>query len=155
MPRKFNSDWIERNVYYQEFTGEIGSEKCKHFKQYERPVIVCLCGSTRFMQEFYDANMRESLAGNIVLSVGMSSKGDCKPTEEQKVLLDALHFRKIELADAILVLNRDGYVGSSTRNEINHAKRCGKTIRWLEPNKIPPEFTPSSGSDTDPDIHGY
>ncbi len=70
-----------------------------------KPTVVCLCGSTRFMQEFYDANMRETLAGKIVLSVGMSSKGDCRPTEEQKIALDVLHKQKIDLADEILVLD--------------------------------------------------
>lgn len=69
------------------------------------PKIVCLCGSTKFMEAFYDANMRETLAGRIVLSVGMSSKGDCKPNEEQKRGLDELHLRKIDLADEVLILN--------------------------------------------------
>jgi hypothetical protein len=97
------------------------------------PEIVCLCGSTRFMKEFYDANMRETLAGRIVLTVGMSSNGDCKPTEEQKISLDKLHKRKIDLADSVLVLNVGGYIGDSTRSEIAHAKATGKPIRFLEP----------------------
>lgn len=99
------------------------------------PKIVCLCGSTRFMEEFYDANMRETLAGNVVLTVGMSSKGDCKPTDEQKVALDALHKLKIDLADEILVLNVGGYVGESTRSEIAYAVSRGKPVRWLEPDR--------------------
>lgn len=97
------------------------------------PVVVCLCGSTRFMKEFYDANMRETLAGRIVLTVGMSSHGDCKPTEEQKLMLDALHFRKIEMADEVLILNVGGYIGESTHNELGHATLLGKKVRYLEP----------------------
>lgn len=104
-----------------------------HYEQYERPVIVCLCGSTRFMNEFYEANMRETLAGKIVLTVGMSSKGDCKPTDEQKVALDELHKRKIDLADEVLILNVGGYIGDSTRSELEYARKCGKTVRFLEP----------------------
>jgi hypothetical protein len=77
--------------------------------------VVCLCGSTRFMQAFYDANMRETLAGRVVLTVGMSSKGDCRPTEEQKKALDELHLDKIDMADEILVLNV-----------------AGKKVRYLE-----------------------
>lgn len=100
-----------------------------------RPRIVCLCGSTRFMKEFYDANMRETLAGKIVLTVGMSSHGDCKPNEEQKIALDELHKRKIDLADEILVLNVGGYVGDSTRSEIEYAAKRYRGIRWLEPDK--------------------
>lgn len=104
------------------------------------PTIVCLCGSTRFYKEFQKANYDETGKGNIVLSVGfyMHSANDAHGedwgcTPEMKIALDALHFRKIELADEIFVLNVGGYVGESTRNEINHATRLGKPIRWLEP----------------------
>ena len=101
--------------------------------EHPRPTIVCLCGSTRFMQEFYDANMRETLDGKIVLTVGMSSKGDCKPTDEQKVALDELHKRKIDLADEVLILNVGGYIGDSTRSELEYAQKHGKRIRFLNP----------------------
>jgi hypothetical protein len=96
------------------------------------PVVVTLCGSTRFMRAFYDANMRETLAGKIVLTVGMSSHGDYHPTEEQKAALDELHKRKIDLADEILVLNVGGYIGESTRSEIAYAWAAGKPVRYLE-----------------------
>ena len=81
------------------------------------------------------------MAGRVVLSVGFymhasedahGEKWGCTP--EQKIALDALHFRKIELADEILVINVGDYVGESTQNEIDHAKSLGKPIRWLEPH---------------------
>jgi hypothetical protein len=110
----------------------------KHMLQ-DTPRIVCLCGSTRFYKEFQRANYDETGAGNIVLSVGfyMHSANDAHGedwgcTPEMKVKLDRLHFRKIELADEVLVLNVGGYIGESTRNEINHATRLGKPIRYLE-----------------------
>lgn len=131
--RKYNSDWIDRNDYLEKL--EDVEDNHPHYVQYYRPVIVCLCGSTRFMKEFYDANMRETLDGKIVLTVGMSSHGDCKPTSEQKVLLDKLHFRKIDLCDEILVLNVGGYIGESTKNELEYARKNGKTIRYLEEPK--------------------
>lgn len=103
------------------------------------PRIVCLCGSTRFYKEFQRANHDETGKGNIVLSVGfyMHSAADAHGedwgcTPEMKVKLDALHFRKIELADEILVINVGGYIGKSTRSEINYAKSLRKPIRWLE-----------------------
>lgn len=108
------------------------------------PKIVCLCGSTRFYEYFQRANYEETMAGRIVLSVGFyphaqqQAHGEhlgCTP--EQKIGLDALHFRKIELADEILVLNVGGYVGESTRNEINYARALGKPIRWLESAAAP------------------
>lgn len=55
----------------------------------------------------------------------------CSPEEEEK--LDELHKRKIDLADEILMLNVGGYLGSSTRSEIEHVISVGKTIRYLEP----------------------
>jgi hypothetical protein len=105
------------------------------------PRIVCLCGSTRFYEEFQRANFRETMAGNIVLTVGFyphakfSKKAhgeDVGITSEEKVNLDDLHKRKIDLADEILVLNVGGYIGDSTRSEIEYARRTGKAIRWLE-----------------------
>ncbi len=101
----------------------------------QRPFIVCLCGSTRFMQAFQEANLRETLAGKIVLSIGCDTKSDqdlaLGPID--KTMLDLLHLFKIDLADEILVLNVGGYVGESTRQEIEYARMLGKPIRWLEP----------------------
>ncbi len=105
-----------------------------------RPRIVCLCGSTKFWREFQKAGLRETLAGNVVLSIGAASGtddahfGDLPPEEWQhvKTALDELHLRKIDLADEILVLNVGGYIGDSTRREIQYARESGKLVRYLE-----------------------
>jgi hypothetical protein len=106
------------------------------------PIVVCLCGSTRFYTAFQEANYRETMAGRIVLTVGFYPHATEQAhgeqvgiTPEQKAALDDLHKRKIDLADEILVLNCDGYVGDSTRSEIAYAREHGKRIRWLEPDK--------------------
>ena len=106
----------------------------------EKPIVVCLCGSTRFKDAFDEANYQETMAGKIVLSVGffMHASGNkhgegIGATPEQKIALDELHKRKIDLADEILVLNVGGYIGDSTRSEINYAFHNLKTIRYLEP----------------------
>jgi len=101
-----------------------------------KPTVVCLCGSTRFHEAFREANRTETMAGRIVLTVGFFAHSadqtqECTP--EQKVALDELHKRKIDLADEILVLNVDKYVGDSTRSEINYAREHGKVIRYLVP----------------------
>ena len=105
----------------------------------KRPRVVCLCGSTRFYEAFQKANYNETMTGRIVLSVGFyphsaeQVHGEAIViTAEQKVALDELHKRKIDLADEILVLNVGGYVGSSTASEIEYAKAHGKPIRYLE-----------------------
>lgn len=108
---------------------------------FDRPPIVCLCGSTRFKQAFIDANFRESLAGKIVLSVGFFSHADNEVytlTEAEKALVDEVYLHKVAMADEIYVINPGGYIGDSTRREIAHARSLGKPIRWLEPQEEDP-----------------
>ena len=106
----------------------------------DKPTIVCLCGSTKFGEAFRIANLKETLAGKIVLSV---SDFMLQPTEifghlskqefdEIKIKLDELHKRKIDLADEVLILNVGGYIGESTRSELDYAQSHNKIIRFLE-----------------------
>lgn len=105
-----------------------------------RPIIVCLCGSTRFWRTFQEAGLRETLAGRIVLSIGAASGtddahfGNLRKAEYDRVkaMLDELHLRKIDLADEVLILNVGGYVGESTARELTYAQAHGKRVRWLE-----------------------
>ena len=104
-----------------------------------RPVIVCLCGSTRFKDAFDEAIYLETMAGRIVLSVGfyMHATGnrhgqEVGATPAQKIGLDELHKRKIDLCDEVLVLNVGGYIGESTRSEIDYAIAHGRQVRYLE-----------------------
>jgi len=96
--------------------------------------VITLCGSTRFKDAFMEAQKRLTLEGNIVISVGLfGHSGDDEVwTEGTKVMLDDMHKRKIDMADGIYVINVGGYIGSSTRSEIEYAKRNGKTIEYLE-----------------------
>lgn len=105
------------------------------------PKIVCLCGSTRFYQEFQEANFKETMAGNIVLSVGFYPHAqkeahhseDVGVTKQEKVDLDELHKRKIDLCDEIYIINKDKYIGDSTLSELAYARTLNKTVRYLEP----------------------
>ena len=103
-----------------------------------KPKIVCLCGSTKFMEAFQEANLKFTLEGWIVLSVGTNTKSDAQLTRENyfndpsiKIRLDELHKRKIDLSDEVFVLNVGGYIGESTRSEIDYAKAIGKPIKYL------------------------
>jgi len=99
------------------------------------PTVVCLCGSTRFKDKFIEAMREETLAGKIVLSVGLFGHLENPPLDMDgptKKMLDELHLRKIDLADEVLILNVGGYIGSSTRNELAYAHQKGKTVRYLE-----------------------
>jgi hypothetical protein len=103
------------------------------------PPIVVLCGSTRFKDEFTEANRIFGLGGEIVLSVSMfGHSGDLSPEEVEdghptKTALDELHKRKIDLADRVFVVNPGGYIGNSTRSEIDYATEKGKPITYMEP----------------------
>lgn len=70
------------------------------------PIIVCLCGSTRFKSAFEDASRIESLAGKIVLSVGLFGHLEgLDMTGATKMMLDRVHLAKIDLANEVLILN--------------------------------------------------
>ena len=103
--------------------------------------VITLCGSTRFKDEFMEAQKRLTLEEKIVISVGLfGHSGDNEVWENMnegtltktKEMLDDMHKRKIDMADEIYVINVDGYIGSSTRSEIDYAKATGKQVRYLE-----------------------
>jgi hypothetical protein len=109
----------------------------------QRPKIVCLCGSCRFKAEFNQVEFDETAAGRIVLTTGRNTKDGTRDVDwsHLRPMRDELHKRKIDLADEVLVLNVGGYIGDSTRSEIEYAKAHGKPIRYLEPPADEP--TPS------------
>ena len=96
--------------------------------------VITLCGSTRFKEQFLESQKRLTLEGNIVISVGLfGHSGDDEVwTEGTKEMLDDMHKRKIDMADEIYVINVGGYIGSSTKSEIEYAKKTGKTVKYLE-----------------------
>ena len=99
--------------------------------------VITLCGSTRFKEMFLEMQKRLTLEGNIVISVGLfGHSGDEEVwAPGTKEMLDDMHKRKIDMADAIYVINVDGYIGSSTRSEIEYARNNGKQVLFLEPQK--------------------
>ncbi|WP_407835898.1 hypothetical protein ACE1OC_04600 [Streptomyces sp. DSM 116496] len=94
------------------------------------PEIVRICGSTRFVNEMRAANRDLTFAGVIVVAPGEAGE---LITSEQKTALDALHLRKIDLADRVLVVNPGGYIGESTKREIAYAQATGKSISFTDP----------------------
>ena len=96
--------------------------------------VITLCGSTRFKEQFLEAQKRLTLEGNIVISVGLfGHSGDNEVwTEGTKTMLDDMHKRKIDMADEIFVINVGGYIGESTRGEIAYAESKGIGVKYLE-----------------------
>ena len=103
--------------------------------------VITLCGSTRFKEQFMTAQKELTLKGYIVISVGLfGHSGDNEVWENMddgtltktKEMLDDMHKRKIDMADEIFVINVGGYIGESTKSEIQYAKEHGKVINYLE-----------------------
>ncbi len=104
--------------------------------------VITLCGSTRFKDEFLREQKRLTLAGNIVISVGLFGHGGDNEVWENmsegtlcktKEMLDDMHKRKIDMSDEIFVINVGGYIGESTKSEIAYALSAGKKVNYLEP----------------------
>lgn len=99
-----------------------------------KPTVITLCGSTKFKKEFEKVQKQLTLKGYIVISVGLF--GHCGDKEAfeglNKKMLDDLHKRKIDLSDEIFVINKNGYIGDSTKSEIDYALKTGKKIRYME-----------------------
>jgi len=122
------------------------SDDCREYHDHvvdfggTRPVITALCGSTRFKSEINKVNAELTLRGELVISLGvfghvdMPDRPDLWTTNgsDDKRMLDELHKRKIDLADRVLVINVGGYIGESTRNEIEYAEARGKPVDYLE-----------------------
>lgn len=104
-----------------------------------RPKIICLCGSTRFVQTWIDEYQRLSDEGNTVLTVArMPPRPNLQHDEpELKARLDTLHLRKIDLADEVFVLDVGGYIGASTKREIEYAIEHGKPVWYLSGTRAP------------------
>lgn len=104
----------------------------------QKPKIVCLCGSTRFINVFLRKEWELAKQGIIVLSITLLPPDYENVQEHHQAefegvaeILDNLHFEKIDLADEIFVINVDGYIGESTSKEIAYAKKQGKKINYL------------------------
>lgn len=102
----------------------------------EKYKVITLCGSTKFKTEFLQVQKELTLKGNIVISVGLfgHADGDYENiiTTDIKIMLDDMHKRKIDMADEIFVINKGGYIGKSTKSEIDYAIKTGKKVNYLE-----------------------
>lgn len=95
--------------------------------------VITLCGSTKFKNEFIKVQRDLSLQGNIVISVGLfAHSGDGEfITDDVKQMLDDMHKTKIDMSDEIFVINVDGYIGDSTKSEIEYAIKNNKKVNYI------------------------
>ncbi len=90
--------------------------------------IITLCGSLKFQKEMMIVAEKMTLEGNCILTPVYPTLDNIKRTEEQLIKLKEAHFKRIELSDAILVINVNNYIGNSTNIEIEYAKKLDKEI---------------------------
>lgn len=94
--------------------------------------IITLCGSMRFKNKMIEIAAKLELEGNIVIQCIYFPQNKILSNFELE-LLSKLHYKKIEISDAIYIVNVDGYIGESTKNEIEYARSLNKEILSLEP----------------------
>ena len=92
--------------------------------------IITLCGSLKFQKEMMIIAEKMALEGNCILTPVYPIIENCERTDEQLEKLKKTHFKRIELSDAILVINKNNYIGDSTKLEIEYAKKLGKEIMY-------------------------
>ena len=95
--------------------------------------IITLCGSIKFKDEFIKVQEKLTLDGNIVFTPNFFTSIKKEQIDEKtKQMLDEMHKQKIDMSDEIYVINFEGYIGESTKSEIEYAKTKGKKISYLE-----------------------
>ena len=109
----------------------------------ERPKIITIIGSTRYINEMSLIGWEFEKQGHIVLNPRLlpptyirnpnDDGRHAAESENVKEIIDKTYLHKVAMADEIFVVNINGYIGESTRNELNHAIKLNKKIVWLEP----------------------
>jgi hypothetical protein len=118
--------WLQKNI---DNNPEVSSDE---------PKIICICGSGRFLKEMHEVEERLTLEGKIVLMIGVNTKDVARTMDlsQYKPMLDELHLRKIDLADEVFIVNKGGYIGESTKKEIEYAIKTNKLIEYFEQKDI-------------------
>ncbi len=118
--------------FWHKWVGKSDLQRYKGGLYKSKMKVITLCGSTRFKDDFEQINKELTLQGNIVISVAFFCHSGDVITENQKILLDKIHKSKIDIADTVYIINKNGYIGNSTKSEIEYAKSKGKEIIYME-----------------------
>lgn len=93
--------------------------------------IITICGSYKFKKEMVEITEKMTLQGNCMLTpIELAKPNKEAYTEDEALIIDKMHKEKIKLSDAILVVNVNGYIGNSTKSEIEYAKLLNKEILY-------------------------
>jgi len=129
-----------RRIYPNEFPiytkKEDFSMNDKSDKILYKRAIVTICGSTRFRKEIEEAAKELTLDENIVLMPNVFGHAGDTISDEQKEALDKLHLEKIKMSDFIYVVNKNNYIGKSTRKEIDYARCINIPVVFMIPTSL-------------------
>lgn len=92
--------------------------------------VITICGSMRFANDM-EAKAKQLIKNGYNVKLPVKNGRETYTDDE----LEAIHKNKIATSDAILVMNIGGYIGESTRKEIEYAKRKGIDIFYIESNE--------------------
>lgn len=92
--------------------------------------VITICGSFKFVNEMIRFAIQLELKGNIVLMPIFPIEDEIVLNESELITLGEVHKKKIEMADEVFIVDVNGYIGSSTRSEIEFAKSIGKQIKY-------------------------
>ncbi len=93
--------------------------------------VITLCGSAKFKEEFLMMHQKLTLEGNIVL-LPVFFDAELEIADSKFPMLKDMHIKRIDMADEIFVINKNGYIGTSTKSEIEYAQKAGKGVNYLE-----------------------
>lgn len=93
-------------------------------------MIITICGSLKFQQEMVIIAQKMTFLGHCVITPIFPILTNSKYTDEQIQKLKNAHLQKIDISDAILVVNVNNYIGDSTRLEIEYAKQHHKQVLY-------------------------
>lgn len=94
--------------------------------------IITLCGSSRFKEDILNTYKKLTLQNNIVLFDAIFNQNELNLNDNEKQLIDKNHKQKILMSDEIFVINKNGYIGESTKSEIEFAKKLSKPVKYME-----------------------
>jgi hypothetical protein len=97
--------------------------------------IITICSSLRFEEDIKYYAEKLELEGNCVLSIIYPTKDKSKYSKGEIYSLGIGHLKRIEISNAIFLLNKNGYIGEAVKKEIEYAKKLNKEIIYLEKTK--------------------
>lgn len=90
--------------------------------------IVTVCGSMKFESEMKKIALILETKYDMCVLQCVYNEDKLELREDEIIALNRAHLKKIELSDAIYVVNLQGYIGEQVKKEIAFAKNLGKEV---------------------------